>query len=335
MVNNNEKEIILAGDIGGTKTRLGLFVPGKKRPSLKRKTVYPSTDYSNLEDIIDKFLADSRSRPIKACFGVAGPVKNGKCKMTNLPWTISEKRIEKFFKLKKAVLINDLTAMACSVPFLKGQEISRLNSRRSSRENNIFLLAPGTGLGAALLVYNKGTYLPVASEGGHVDFAPNNDLEAGLLKFLCKKYGHVSIERLLTGQGLYNIFNYLVSTRALKAPKWLLKRIEADDPAKVINEAAADRGQKLCMKTIDVFISILGAAAGNFALTGMTTGGVYLGGGIPPKLLWRLKEGTFMKSFTEKGRFKSILKRIPVKVILNKNTGLLGAAIAGLNITDH
>ncbi|MFC1838414.1 glucokinase [Thermodesulfobacteriota bacterium] len=330
----NNKDIILAGDIGGTKTSIGIFSMGKKRPSLKYKVSYPSADYNNLEDIIDKFLAGSRIKPVQACFGVAGPVKNGNCKTTNLPWNISEKKIQKYFKLKKTVLINDLRAMACSVPFLTGSEVSRLNSIRSPGNGNISLIAPGTGLGVALLIYNNGEYLPVSSEGGHVDFAPNNDLESGLLRYLGKKYDHVSIERILSGEGLYSIFNYLISIGAYKSPKWLLKKIEEGDPAKVINEAAGTRRQKLCLKTIDIFISILGAAAGNLTLTGMTTGGVYLGGGIPPNLLWRLKKGIFMKSFTEKGRFKSILDRIPVKVILNDNAALLGAAIAGFNIPD-
>lgn len=329
-----KKDFILAGDIGGTKTIIGLFTMGKKRPVLRHKITYPSTDYNNFEDILDKFLISSRIKPEMACFGVAGPVKNGKCKTTNLPWNISEKGIKKLFNFKKAVLINDLRTMACSVPFLKGSEVTRLNSKRSSGKSNIAVIAPGTGLGEALLIYHKGEYLSVSSEGGHVDFAPNNDLESGLRKYLSKKFGHVSIERILSGEGLYNIYEYLLSTGKYKAPKWLLKEIEEDDPARVINEAAGDRGQKLCLKTIDVFISILGAAAGNLALTGMTTGGVYLGGGMPPKLLWRLKQGIFMKSFTEKGRFRSIMEGIPVKVILYDNAALLGAAITGFSITD-
>jgi len=335
MALTNEREFVLAGDIGGTKTNLGLFVMGKKRPRLRYKVSYSSDDYNNLEDIIDKFLAGKKVKPVRACFGVAGPVKNGRCKTTNLPWNISEKNIQKQFKLKKALLINDLSAMAYSVPYLSGSEVARLNLIRSPGKGNISLIAPGTGLGQALLVFYKGIYLPVSSEGGHTDFAPNNDLELGLLQFLAKKYGHVSIERILSGPGLYNIYEYLVSSGMFKAPKWLDKKVKDGDPARVINETASDKGQKLCVKVIDVFISILGAVAGNLALTGMTTGGVYLGGGIPPKLLWRLKQGIFMKSFTEKGRFKDVINKIPVKVILNNNAALLGAAIAGFNIIDE
>lgn len=329
-----KNDFILAGDIGGTKTSIGLFAKGKKRPVLRYKASYPSGEYNNLEDILERFLSGSDLKPGRACFGVAGPVKSGQCKATNLPWNISEKRIQKCFKLKRAILINDLTAMACSVPFLTGSEVSRLNSKRFRGKGNIAVIAPGTGLGEALLIYHKGEYLPVPSEGGHVDFAPGNDMESGLRGHLSKKFGHVSLERILSGEGLHNIYEYLMTIGIYKAPEWLLKKIEKDDPAKVINEAARDRAQKLCLKTIDVFISILGAAAGNLALTGMTTGGVYLGGGMPPKLLWRLKQGTFMKSFTEKGRFKSIMERIPVKVILNDNAALLGAAINGFNATD-
>ena len=328
------KDLILAGDIGGTKTSLGLFSMGKNRPALRHKKVYRSADYKKLEHIIDEYLSGIRLKPFRACFGVAGPVKNGNCKITNLPWSISEKRIEKYFKLKKAILINDLEAMAWSIPFLKGSETVRLNSVKSPGKGNISLIAPGTGLGEALLIYNRNEYLPVPSEGGHADFAPNNDLESGLLGYLSKKYGHVSIERILSGQGLYNIYEYLTVSGAYEAPEWISKKIEENDPARIINEEARLSGQELCLKAVDVFISILGAAAGNLALTGMTTGGVYLGGGMPPKLLWRLEKGLFMKSFNEKGRFRSVMERIPVKVIMHDNAAMLGAAVAGFNITE-
>ena len=195
-------EYVIAGDIGGTKTNLGIFVKGKRRPLLKRFNSYPSRDYKGLEDIIDLFLSDNPFKIGRACFGIAGPVENGRCRTTNFPWDVYESRIQKFFRLKKVRLINDLSAMAASVPYLTRAEIFSLSQSRPEKNGNISLIAPGTGLGQALLVYSNGEYIPVPSEGGHVDFAPGNELEAGLLKYLWKEYGHVSIERIISGESL-------------------------------------------------------------------------------------------------------------------------------------
>ncbi len=322
-----KEEYILAGDIGGTKANLGIFIKGKRRPLLKRFNSYPSREYNGLEDIIDLFLSEYPFKIDKACFGIAGPVENGRSRTTNLPWDVSANRIKKTFGMEKVKLINDLSAMAASVPFLTGSEIYILNKSRPQKNGNISLIAPGTGLGQALLIYSDGGYIPVPSEGGHVDFAPGNELEAGLLNDLWKEYEHVSIERIISGIGMLNIYNYLKSTGKYNEPMWLSKKIKSDDPAKVINETAAQKGQKLCLKTIDIFLSILGAAAGNLALTGLTEGGVYIGGGIPPKLMWRFKEDVFMNSFKNKGRFSGLMEKIPVNIILNNNAPLLGAAI--------
>lgn len=322
------KEYILAGDIGGTKTNLGIFVHGKRRPLLKSFKSYPSGEHKGLEDIIGLFLSENPVNISMACFGVAGPVENGRSKTTNLPWDIYGARIEKAFRLKKARLVNDLSAMAASIPYLTRSEIFALNRSRPEKNGNISLIAPGTGLGKALLVYGQGGYIPVPSEGGHVDFAPGNDLEAGLLKFLRGQYGHVSIERVVSGMGIHNIYNYLKSEGKYKEPAWLAKKIKNEDPARVINESASEKGQRLCMKTIDTFLSILGAAAGNLALTGLTKGGVYVGGGIPPKMLWRFKEDIFMNAFKNKGRFSGLMEKIPVNIILNSKAALLGAAVS-------
>ena len=318
---------VLAGDIGGTKTNLGIFVQGKSRPVLKRFNGYPSREFKGLEDIIKLFLSKTSYEIDSACFGIAGPVENGSCKTTNFPWEIHERLIAKSFGMKKVKLINDLSAMALSVPSLSRSELYTINPARSQKNGTISLIAPGTGLGQSLLVYSDCGYISVASEGGHVDFAPGNELEAGLLNYLWKEYKHVSIERIVSGIGILNIYNYLKSTGKYNEPKWLVKRIKSEDPAKVINEVAKEKGQKLCLKTIDIFLSILGAAAGNLALTGLTRGGVYIGGGIPPKLLWRFKEGFFMNAFINKGRFSGIMEKMPVKIILNNNAALLGAAI--------
>jgi glucokinase len=320
-------EYVLAGDIGGTKTSLGIFSMGKRRPKMKAFKSYPSREYRGLEEIIKAFLSEKKYSVKKACFGVAGPVEKGVCKTTNFPWVVNASKIKKIFEMADVRLINDLSAMAAAVPYLTGSEIHIINKANPEKNGNISIIAPGTGLGQALLIHSKNGYIPVPSEGGHVDFAPNNVLEAGLLNYLWNQFEHVSLERIISGIGILNIYDYLKSTGKYNEPWWLSKKIKSDDPARVINESAREKAQKLCLKTIDVFISILGAAAGNLALTGLTKGGVYVGGGIPPKLLWRIKEKTFMKAFTAKGRFKELMEKIPVNIILNDNAALLGAAI--------
>jgi glucokinase len=327
MIRKTKEEYVLAGDIGGTKTSLGIFSMGKRRPKMKAYKSYPSREYNGLEEIIKVFLSENRYRIKKACFGVAGPVEKGICKTTNFPWVVNASKIKAAFGMKNVILINDLSAMAYSVPYLTESEIHVVNRVHPEKNGTISLIAPGTGLGQAILIHSENGYIPVPSEGGHVDFAPNNVLEAGLLRFLWDQYEHVSLERIISGIGILNIYDFLKSTHKYNEPEWLSKKIKNDDPAKVINESARERSQKLCLKTIDVFLSILGAAAGNLALTGLSKGGVYVGGGIPAKLLWRINEETFMKAFTGKGRFKGLMEKIPVNIILNDNAALLGAAI--------
>jgi glucokinase len=201
-----------------------------------------------------------------------------------------------------------------------------LNRAVSRKKKDIALIAPGTGLGEALLIFRNENYVAVSSEGGHADFAPSSDAEIGLWKYLHKRFGHVSVERVISGSGLFNIYSWLKDSGEYEEPSWLAQRVREDDPAKVITQAATDKQDPLCVESLDMFVSILGATAGNLALTGMTTGGVYLGGGIPPKILPFLKKGLFMKSFHAKGRFTAMLEKIPVKVILNDSAALLGAA---------
>lgn len=324
--------MVLTGDIGGTKTNLGLFSKGKNRPRLEIFESFSSRDESKLEDIIARFL-EIHPQPVSgACFGIAGPAVGGRSKTTNLPWVISEDNIKKRFKWSRVRLINDLTATALAVPFLRGDELYPLNVNRKGRAQNLALIAPGTGLGQSLLIYEKGEYVPIPSEGGHVDFAPGSEEEIELWKYLHGQFGHVSIERILSGPGLRNIYRWLKASGRYKEPPFLAKMIRVMDPAKVITQAALDHKSAICRKALNHFVSILGAASGNLALTGMATGGVYLGGGIPPKILPAIKDGPFMKSFTNKGRFKSLLEKIPVRVILNDKAALLGAAHCALNI---
>ncbi|HJX34910.1 MAG TPA: glucokinase [Desulfatiglandales bacterium] len=329
MAHSGGGSLVLAGDVGATKTNLGLFLKGKGRPVPKVIETYPSSKSSNIEDIVEIFIKSHPLPVTGACLGVAGPVQNGRCKTTNLPWDISENRIKNLFGFRYVRLINDLTATAHIIPYLTRKELLVLNRAGIRAGRNIALIAPGTGLGEALLVFNKdGGHISVPSEGGHADFPSNNNTEVALWRYLRRRYGHVSIERILSGPGLFNIYSWLKDSGRYKEPKWLAEKIREMEPAKAITESVLNRRQPLCEKTLDIFVSILGAAAGNLALTGMTTGGVYIGGGIPPKILPKLQGKIFMESFTNKGRFRTLMEKIPVYVILNDKAALLGAAAA-------
>jgi glucokinase len=332
-INMNQKKnksLVLAGDIGGTKTNLGLFLMGKRRPLLKATETYSSRNAPDLESIVERFLEKHQAPIAGACFGIAGPVVNGQCKTTNLSWNVSEVQIKRRFRWKHVRLINDLTAMAMAIPLLKSDEFFSLNRVRARKEKNIGLIAPGTGLGEALLIFQNGRYIPVSSEGGHVDFAPNSRTEVRLWEHLHRRFGHVSIERLLSGPGLINIYSWLKDTGHYREPAWLKRKIKEKDTARAITETAMDQKQALCVRSLDMFITILGSVSGNLALTALTNGGLYLGGGILPQILPKLKEGPFMKAFVNKGRFKNLLENIPVRVILNDRAALSGAAYSAL-----
>ena len=326
MVHLRRQNLVMAGDIGGTKTNLGVFEMGKRRPNSKVMETYSSREAPNLEHIIGRFLDKHKVRISSACFGVAGPVQGGRSKTTNLPWTISENSIKKRFKWDHVRLINDLTGTAYAIPLLTSTELHPLNEAKARKGQNLGLVAPGTGLGMALLIWVENKYTPVASEGGHADFGPNDLMEAELWEYLYKRWDHVSAERILSGSGLFNIYAWLRDSGRHPEPAWLAKEIKEKDPARAISEAATDRKDPLCGEALDIFVSVLGAVSGNLALTGMTTGGIYLGGGIPPKILPKLDEAAFMQAFMNKGRFKGFLGKIPVRVILNDKAALLGAA---------
>lgn len=332
MTRLKDGKIVLAGDIGGTKTNLGLFQMGKKRPIHKATETYSSREAPHLEHIIARFLDKHKVAITSACFGVAGPVQGGRSKTTNLPWTISENSIKKRFKWNHVILINDLTATAYAIPLLRSKELHALNKERARKGHHLGLVAPGTGLGMGLLIWSEDKYVPLASEGGHADFGPNDLMEAELWAYLHKRWGHVSVERVLSGSGLFNIYSWLRDSGRHHEPEWLSKKIKELDPARAISEAAMARKDPLCEEALDIFVSIFGSVAGNLALMGMTTGGVFLGGGIPPKILPKLDEDTFMQAFTSKGRFKDLLEKIPVRVILNNKAALLGAAQCAFEI---
>jgi glucokinase len=326
MAMSKDKTIVLAGDVGGTKTTLGLFFNDDGRPALKAMETFSSPDAPDLEYIIREFLHIRSASVNRACFGVPGPVIDGKSKTTNLPWDVSQDRIKKQFSFQHVRIINDLTATAMAVPILKTNEFFPLNQATSKKGRQIGLVAPGTGLGTAMLTCHEDRYIAISSEGGHSDFAPNNEPEAELWQYLHRRYGHVSSERVVSGTGLVNIYEWLKNSGRIDEPEGFSQKLKESDPAMFIAEAALSKRDPGCVEALNMFASIFGAVAGNFALFGLTTGGIFLGGGISPKILPKLKEDIFMKAFVNKGRFKDFLEKIPVKVILNDKAGLIGAA---------
>jgi glucokinase len=318
--------MILAGDIGGTKTNLGLFdIADGSLASVDQKS-FPSSRYPNLESIVDEFLtAAGKPRIASACFGVAGPVVEGHSVTPNLSWNIEAMSLASRLKLVSVGLINDLEATAYGIAELKPQEFVRLN-QGTLETGNAALVAAGTGFGNASLFWDGDRHVPSASEGGHIDFAPRDQLETNLLMHLIDKFGHVSVERVVSGPGLFNIYDFLRSTGYAKESPTVVERFKHDDPSSVISNAALAGECALCEKALDMFASIYGAAAGNVALLLKAVAGVYVGGGIAPKIIEKLKDGTFMKAFIGKGRLTALLNAIPVLVILNDETPLLGAA---------
>ena len=323
---------VLAGDVGGTKTHLGLFVPGKMRPVVQVTATFSSRDAGSLEAIVAQMFERYPVKVKTGCFGIAGPVINGECRTTNLPWMVSEKKLRRRFGWRQVRLINDLSSTAMAVPLLSQRELKALNGPRVRKGQNIGLVAPGTGLGLALLVYAGGRYRPVASEGGHADFAPSDASEADLWQYLHARFGHVSAERVLSGPGLVNIYDWLKSSGDFTESPAIREAMRVSDAAGMITENAINGNDPLCRASLERFCRIFGSIAGNLALTGLTTGGIFLGGGIPPKILPVLQAGHFMSAFITKGRFEAVMKKIAVRVILNDRAALLGAARCALGL---
>jgi glucokinase len=326
--------MILAGDIGGTKTNLALFDgAGGGLGKLVASGSFRSRNYASLVLILEEFLA-GRDEPIeRAAFGIAGPIVDDRVETSNLPWVITAEALASVLKVGRVRLVNDLEATALGIETLHDDQIYVLNEGDAelSDEGNRGLIAAGTGLGVGALLQYKNTYLPIASEGGHVDFAPRNELEVGLLGYLEKMFpGHVSYERILSGPGLVNVYSYLRDTGYAEEPEWLKARMAEGHQAAAISGAALARTSPLAEKALDVFVSVYGAMAGNLALMVMATGGLYVGGGIAPKILEKMKDGTFMAAFVEKGRFVPLMRRIPVRIILDDKTALYGAARAAI-----
>ncbi len=329
---SGDNQLFLAGDIGGTKTALAIFSTetGPRRP-LARAT-FPSADYASLEAIVQAFMAGQAAKIAWASIDVAGPVIEGRVLVTNLPWVVDSHSLSQVLGAP-VHLLNDLESVALAIPYLEPADLATLNAVQPELHKPIAIVAPGTGLGEAILVWNGTRYQPLASEGGHTDFGPTNQAQLELLSYLLPRLGHVSYERVCAGIGLPNIYAYLRDSGRFAEPDWLREQLAfTRDATPVIVQAALEGKAQICAETLEMFVSILGSEAGNLAIKVLATGGVYLGGGIPPRILPKLKEPTFMQAFTHKGRFSDLLSRIPVHVILHPQAALLGAASYGLTV---
>jgi glucokinase len=318
--------MILAGDVGGTKVHLALYDFAEGRLDNRRDKQFPAREYSGLEEVVKEFLG--AEKVTAACFGVPGPVRQGRLRLTNLPWTIDSKELSALLKIEHVFLINDLEANGYGVAELLPEQIYTLSEGDASQIGNRGLIAAGTGLGEGILAWNGRIHVPYPSEGGHADFGPRNEAEIELLRFLQRKYnGRVSYERVVSGPGLTNIYEFLRDDQGMEEPKWLADKIaEVKDPNGVITEMALSAKSEICAKALDMMVSIYGAEAGNLALKVLSVGGMYVGGGIAPRIIEKLKDGTFVKAFQDKGRLSQLLINMPVRVILESSAALMGAA---------
>lgn len=320
--------MLLTIDIGGTNTRCAVFKNSIHNQYFHHK-IYESQRYSSLESIISDYLKTAGETINCAVIGVPGPIENGVAKTTNLSWTVAATALKSHFPFDSVVLLNDLEALGHAVSVLEEQDLVTINSGRINPSGNIALAAPGTGLGEAFLSRCNGVHRVFASEGGHADYAPTNHIEIRLLSFLMKRFDHVSYERICSGPGIFNIYNFLKHSEKFSEPGWLAEKIRsADDPTPIIMQYAEnpDHSEPVCRRTFDIFSSALASECGNLALKFNASGGVYIGGGIAPKLLSFLTTDRFLKSFFNKGRFSDVMSGIPLKVILKPDAALFGLA---------
>ena len=318
--------MILAGDIGGTNARLAFFDVQDGHFRQLSSSVFRCSEYAGLDQIVSKFVDTAKLHPDAACFGVPGPVRNGRVETSNLPWIIESKRLADELNLKQAVLINDLEANAWGIAALDPSDVVPLNKAKGNPVGNQAVISAGTGLGEAGMYWDGTQHRIFATEGGHCDFAPRDSLEIDLFRYLSGRYGHVSYERIVSGPGLVNVFHFLRDSGRGTEPQWLTDEMAHGDPAAAISRAALEGKCALCEQAIDLFVSVFAAEAGNLALKVLATGGVYLGGGIAPKMLTKLSGPLFMHAFVGKGRMQPLLESMPVKVITNDKTALMGAA---------
>jgi glucokinase len=318
--------VIVAGDIGGTNARLATFEVQAGRLLLVKEIIYPSRSAPDLGTIVRRFVEEARPAATAAALGVAGPEKDGRIETPNLPWVVDSRRLAEILGVPKVTLLNDLKANAYGLRHLGPTDFAILQAGAHDAVGNQAILSAGTGLGCAGLYWDGQRHRPFATEGGHVDFAPRNHLEAELMEQIARDKGRVSAERILSGSGLVRIYGYLRERSGVPEPAALAERFAKEDPAAVVSRSALSEQDPVCVQALDMFVSAYGAEAGNVALRMLATGGVFLGGGIAPKNLPAFQRGSFMNAFLNKGRMRPLLETVPVLVVLNDRTALWGAA---------
>jgi len=321
------RAMILTGEIGATRTRLAAFETEGNNLQRVVEKVYMSQEHSGLREIVDAFIKAEGIPAHSACFGVAGPVRSGRSKISNLPWIIDSRELATQLKLPSVGLINDLEAYAYGVDALMDKDFVTLSEGAKDSEGNRAVISARTGLGVAGLYWDGFRHHPFACEGGHADFAPRNQLESELLAYLQNKYGRISCERILSGPGIKNIYDFLHDTGKAEEPDWLKEELRvAPDPPALISQLALANKANICDQTLSIFVSIYGAETGNCALYFMSTGGIFLGGSIAAKIVPKMQDPLFRQAFLDKGRMSTLLEEMPVKIVLNDDAGLLGAA---------
>jgi glucokinase len=335
-MNLRNEALHLAADIGGTKTVLALFTAhdGPHEPKYERR--FASNDYESLPQILIEYLDGSESPILSATFGVAGPVREDKVQVTNLPWIVDARMLSAELNDVPVFLLNDLEAIAYSIPTLVSEDIESIKPGERISKGTIAVIAPGTGLGEAFLFWDGHHYRPIPSEGGHTDFAPATSLELELLAYLQPRLNHVSYERVCSGLGIQNLYAFLRDSNKYGEPDWLRDELSAaTDPTPIIFKCALEESIDICQATLELFLSILGSEAGNLVLQTLATGGVYLAGGIPPRIIPQLRGKQFLDAFARKGRLSNMLMSVPVDVIINSKAALFGAANHALLNADH
>jgi len=321
--------MILAGDVGGTKVHLALYNFAGGKLVAVRDHKFPASQFASLDDVVKAFLPDPEEKKqiVAATFGCPGPVKDGRLKLTNLPWTLDARLLVQSLGIEHIFLINDLEANGYGIPELAPESLFTLHAGDPGAVGHQGLIAAGTGLGEALLIWDGKKHRPIPSEGGHCDFAARNVREIALLNYLHSTLnGRVSFERVVSGLGIKNVYAFLRDVEKLDEPAWLKQRLATEDPNAVIGQCAEDGSSSICFETMKIFAAAYGAETGNIALKVLATGGMFLGGGIAPKILKTLQNGAFTQAFLDKGRLSPLLQAIPVRVILDDTCALLGAA---------
>ena len=323
--NTEKRDAVLAGDLGATKVNIALYQPGGTSLTPIRSRSFHSKDYASLTEIVREFTADE-SLPASVCMAVAGPVIKGKVKITNLDWQLDADQMQKDLKVKNLCFINDLEATGYGLAGLKADELSRLDNGDTSQPGNIAIIAPGTGLGEAGLYWDGEFYHPFATEGGHSAFASRTQIDFELYNWLGAQFKYVCWEHVVSGPGIHHIFRFLTEEKKYPVPDWLTKEMEVNDPSAVISENAINGQDSVCNQTMDLFVRYLAAESSSLVLKYKATGGLFLGGGIPPKILPLLEKNKWQKLFVESDRMQNLLQQTPVHVILNDKTALQGAA---------